>query len=65
MRDVFYDSLASKAGLRIVGEKLMMSLYDSKCSSLDEQRYLTYCRKVGSGGVKKKRCVNPDTLPSP
>ena len=63
VRDVFYNINSTKDDIERAGETLMMSLYNSKCPKLNEQSYLSYCRKVGSGGVKKKQSVNPATLP--
>ena len=51
----FYNSSSQIADITKVGEKLMLSIFNSKCNDLDNQRYLTYCRKVGSGAVNKKK----------
>ena len=60
---VYYSSTAEKADIRKAGESIMLSLYNSQCKSLDEQRYLSYSRKIGSGGVNKKTGINPASLP--
>ena len=44
----------------------MLSIFNtnsSKCKDLNEQRYLTYCRKVRSGAVNKKKGIDPAALP--
>ena len=35
----------------------------AKCYVLDNDRYLTYCRKVGSGAVNRKKGIDPASLP--
>ena len=43
----------------------MLSLHNSKVGNLNQQRYLSYCQKVGSGDAtkKKRRSINISTLP--
>ena len=41
----------------------MLSIFNSKCNDLDNQRYLTYCRNVRSGAVNKKKGIDPASLP--
>ena len=61
--DTFYDSSSQIADITKVGEKLMLSIFNSKCNDPDNQRYLTYCRKVGSGAVNKEKGIDPASLP--
>ena len=56
IKDVFYDKESSTDQIYAAGETLMMSIYKSKVN-LDEQRYLTYCRRLGAGDVKEKKKV--------
>lgn len=63
VRKVFYDADASEDEIVRAGEVLMLNLYGSKCSNLNEQRFLSYHRKVHSGSEKKKQSINPATLP--
>ena len=61
--NTFCNSSSQIADITKVGEKLMLSIFNSKCYDLDNQRYLIYCRKVGSGAVNKKKGIDPAILP--
>ena len=45
---------------------LMKTLYNCTKVDLDEQRYLTYCKKLGAGNVSKnkKKAINLAIFPS-
>ena len=60
--DTFYNSSSQIADITEVGEKLMLSIFNSKCNDLDNQYYITYCRKVGSGAVGKKKGIDHHSL---
>ena len=39
--DTFYNSSSPIADITKVGEKLMLSIFNSRCNDLDNQRYLS------------------------
>ena len=64
--DVFYNKDTSMDEIFKAGDyNLMKTLYNCTKVDLDEQRYLTYCKKLGAGNVSKdkKKAINLAIFP--
>ena len=49
--DTFYNSSSQIADRTKVGEKLMLSIFNSKLNDLDNQRYLTILHTAGKSDL--------------